>query len=220
MQALQIFETPQGIRYVNLDSSTIEGLQRARALELPRSGLADVMFTPFIIPATGVFTPTRKGRMFTVLRHPMERAMSHYQAAKANDPAVAAMSLLDYATNLLPNNEMVRSLSNRAAGVDLSDADLYYAMEVLRRKSVIGLVDRMDESMVRFHGYFGWFSLVVDGVSQCQSNLLSPTQERVPQPVVGSEAYNILLRQLRLDLRLYEYALYLYDLQGGNAPEM
>lgn len=145
--------------------------------------------------------------------------MSVYSYAQLSNPAVGTMSLADFARDLLPNNEMVRALSNRGPQEDLTDNDLYLAMEVLRRKCVVGLVDRMEESMVRFHGYFGWYSLVVDGVTQCQATHLLPNEERVPAPAQGSDAYNIMINQNRLDLRLYEYARYLYDVQGGTVQE-
>jgi len=143
--------------------------------------------------------------------------MGIYQAAKATDPAIAAMSLADFATYKLPNNEMVRTLASKGPEEDLSEDDLFMAMEILRRKCVVGLTHRMAESMVRFHGYFGWYSLMVDGVSQCQSASLVSTVNPAPAPQAGSPAYNVMMTQNRLDLRLYEYALYLYDVQGGNA---
>ena len=145
--------------------------------------------------------------------------MGIYHSAVQSDPELAEMSLADFAARHLPNNEMVRLLSNKGPTEDLTDGDLYLSMEILRRKCVVGLVDRMEDSMVRFHGYFGWFSLLVEGVAACQAELLAPATQSHAAPVKGSEAYNNMIGQNRLDLRLYDYAQYLYDVQGGNTRE-
>jgi hypothetical protein len=216
-QALQLIETSTGIRYVNVDPTTVEGLKRAKDLGLAKSGLAEVMFTNLIPEAANIFNPTNRGRLFAVFRHPLERAMNVYNNAKISDPDVAEMTMADYAANYLANNEMVRTLAAKDPNEILTDTDLYVAMEVLRRKCVVGLVDRMDGSMTRFHGYFGWSSLLLSGESTCQSQLLAPNLAQFPMPAEGTAAYNLMVGQNRLDLRLYEYAQYLYDLQGGNA---
>jgi hypothetical protein len=211
-------ETPRGTRFINVDSTSQSGLERAKKLELVQSSLPDVMFTPLIIQAADIFTPENPGRLFTIFRNPLERSMGIYQEAKIKDPSLADMTLADFAANYLPNNELVRTLSGKGLKDDLTDDDLFLAMEIIRRKMVVGLVGRTEESMIRFQAYFGWISLLVDGVSQCQKELLAPAAEqRIAAPKQGSEAYNVMVGQNRLDLRLYDYALYMYDVQGGNA---
>ena len=210
-------ETSKGTRYLNVDVTTPAGLQRAVTLKLVESSLADVMFTPLVTQAAEIFSTENPGRLFTIFRHPLERSMGIYQAAKSADRAIASMSLADYAANELPNNELVRTLVGKSATDDLTEDDLFLAMEIVRRKCVVGLVGRMEESMIRFQTYFGWVSLLVDGVSQCQKDLLAQSDQRVPEPKPGSEAYNIMVGQNRLDLRLYDYALHVYDVQGGNS---
>lgn len=143
--------------------------------------------------------------------------MARYQQAKADDPAIAAMTLADFAANTLPNNELVRTLTRKGINDDLSEEDLYLAMEIVRRKCVVGLVDLMEESIVRFQSYFGWAALMVDSVALCQNGFLAPaTNQRVPAPQKDSDAYNIMVGQNRLDLRLYDYILHLYNVQGGQ----
>ena len=216
-QNLQILETSKGTRYINVDATTPAGLQRADELKLVESGLADVMFTPLVREAAGIFSPKNPGRCFSIFRNPLERSMAIYQEAKASNPAVASMTLADFAANKLPNNELVRILTGKGTNDDLSDDDLYLAMEVIRRKCVVGLIDRIEESVLRFQNYFGWVALMVDGVSLCQNTFLAPaTAQRIPAPQKDSDAYNIMVGQNRLDLRLYDYVLYLYDMQGGQ----
>ena len=210
-------ETSTGTRYINVDATTPAGLERAVRLKLVESSLADVMFTPLVTQAAEIFSTENPGRLFTIFRHPLERSMGIYQAAKSSDPAIASMSLADYAANELPNNELVRSLVGKSSTDDLTEDDLLLAMEIVRRKFVVGLVGRMEESVIRFQAYFGWVPLLVDGVSQCQKELLAQSDHRVPEPKRGSDAYNIMVGQNRLDLRLYDYALHVYDVQGGHS---
>jgi hypothetical protein len=64
------------LSFVNVDTYTPKGIQRAKKLNLVASGLADVVISPLLYDTATLFTPTRKGRIFTMLRHPVERATS------------------------------------------------------------------------------------------------------------------------------------------------
>jgi hypothetical protein len=203
---------------MNIDPTTPAGLQRAKTLNVVQSGLADVMFTNLITDAADIFTPQNKGRLFAVFRHPLERAMGTYNALRSSDPSVEDMSIADFANTRLPNNELVRVLAGKGPSENLSDDDLFLAMEIVRRKCVVGLVDRLEESLVRFNGYFGWETLQVDSVAKCQSEMLAPALETSTAMPQG-DAFNAMVRQNRLDLRLHDYALYMYDVQGGNSHQ-
>eukprot|EP00521_Asterionellopsis_glacialis_P009261 CAMPEP_0195287156 /NCGR_PEP_ID=MMETSP0707-20130614/4335_1 /TAXON_ID=33640 /ORGANISM="Asterionellopsis glacialis, Strain CCMP134" /LENGTH=836 /DNA_ID=CAMNT_0040346885 /DNA_START=12 /DNA_END=2522 /DNA_ORIENTATION=+ len=218
-EQLQIHETPQGTRYVNVDSTTVMGLARAKQLGIAESGLAEVLYTNLIVPTSSVFSLKNRGRLFAVFRSPLERSVSLYHQAQMLDRQVAEMTMADYASTRLTNNEMVRTLVGKAVEEELTEQDLYMAMEFLRRKCVIGLADRIGESMQRIHRYFGWDALRVGGVQQCEQEFLAPNQERPALPPSGSEAFNYIMAQNNLDMRLYDYALYLFDYQGGDASD-
>ena len=68
-----------GQRFVNVDTTKPGGIQRAHNLGLAESGLADVVVTArFVTAVEGIFSPVYKGRMFTLLRHPVDRAISMF----------------------------------------------------------------------------------------------------------------------------------------------
>lgn len=62
--------------FVNVDTTTKTGIERAVQMSFPDANLADTVVTPFLYEANALFTPTAKGRFFTVFRHPTERAIS------------------------------------------------------------------------------------------------------------------------------------------------
>mmetsp|Transcript_7704 Transcript_7704/g.8789 ORF Transcript_7704/g.8789 Transcript_7704/m.8789 type:complete len:551 (+) Transcript_7704:192-1844(+) len=214
---LRIHETKEGMRYVNVDPTTVTGLQRGFELGLVPSGFAEVMFTPLIIEATTLFQVGYHGRFFTLFRHPSERAMGLYYAAKKSDPVVMMdMSVSEFARTRLPNNEMVRTLSSKTADEDVTRDDLYLAMEILRRKCVVGLVSSLSDSMYRFYDTFGWHLMVDENVKMCQAQLLQPGKNAASLFLPKGEALMEIERQNSMDLKLYQYALHLYDLQGGD----
>ena len=73
---LKILKFGPTMSFVNVDTSTHSGIVRAKSLNLASSGLADAVISPLLHEATTLFTPTRRGRMFTIFRHPVERAAS------------------------------------------------------------------------------------------------------------------------------------------------
>ena len=50
---------------------------------------------------------------------------------------------------------MVRSLVNKLEG-PLDPDDVKIAKEILNQKCLVGLMDRMEYSVVQFHAYFGF----------------------------------------------------------------
>ena len=81
--------------YVNVDLSTSKGIQRAKDLNLTRSGLAQVLSTGMLYESNGLFSgggggggeeeeeeKEHKGRMFAVFAHPIARAIANYHHVK------------------------------------------------------------------------------------------------------------------------------------------
>ena len=75
-QTLRVVHFSRQLSFVNVDAYSPKGIQRAKNLNLITSGLADVVMSPLLHDAAALFTPTHKGRLFTMLRHPIERATS------------------------------------------------------------------------------------------------------------------------------------------------
>ena len=99
----------------------------------------------------------------------------------------------------------------------LSPDDIEIAKEVLRRKCLVGLMDRMEESIVRFHTYFGFgdeAALLCSQQTFASKGSSKSNSHSHPKLDEQSETYEILRVKNELDIRLYEYAKELFEEQG------
>jgi len=205
--------------YVNVDPSTPQGLEHAKDLGLAESGLADIVFTSYAHGGSKLFNPVHRGRFFAIFRHPMERAASlFYYRQTATWEKIYGFSGETIEEFLHSGrgekNWMVRVLTNKFRG-KVTGEDLEVAKEILRTRCVIGLMDRMEESLERFDTYFGWSPKNGEG-NECKNELMHNGVNRNPHAKikVGSEAWNMLYEQNEMDIKLYEYAQVLFEEQG------
>jgi len=211
-----------GHRYVNVDTTTVNGISEAKALGLASSRLAHVIVSPRFQEGASLFSSSNRGRAFAMLRHPIERAVSmFYFLKKHNVPAVATMSLEEYCKSPhVENNWMTRILSDKMLG-DVTDVELEIAKNVMREKIVIGLLEQKEESMRRFEFFFGWRYTESPAKQQaCRTRILVGdyrTNESAKGKVEeGSQAWSMLLWQNKLDMKLYKYAKAIFLQQGAE----
>ena len=79
--ALRLIDTGDA-KALNVDISTVAGLERARSLDLLGREYADALLSTLLYPSSTLLVEQSEhpGRMFTLIRHPVERAVSlfHY----------------------------------------------------------------------------------------------------------------------------------------------
>jgi hypothetical protein len=201
-----------GGKYLNVDMTTIPGLERARNLQLANSGLVNILYSPLFYPvAEKIFDANNTGRMFTLVRHPVSRAIAVYLTT----PNPAGISIDQYIhSGQLQNNYLTRVLINKLQG-DLVKEDLEIALDTLRRKFIIGLSDRLSDSLERFRHFFGWPDYDATKAG-CLDTALSLNDELMNQTisVEGDNLWNAVLLQNYFDAQVYEYAKVLYDEQS------
>jgi hypothetical protein len=71
--------------FVNVDVTTVAGIQRAAEMGFADSGLAGCVASPFLFEANYLFTETAQGRLFAVFRHPVDRAVSMFYYLQVAD---------------------------------------------------------------------------------------------------------------------------------------
>lgn len=109
---LSIVTNRDGGKYVNVDMGTLEGIERAKRLNLANAGITDVIRTSYLYETASGFIGTPKyGKCFALLRHPIERAISVFQKLKtsSNNPVFQNMNIEEYAkSNFCEENWMTR----------------------------------------------------------------------------------------------------------------
>ena len=221
---LQIVDN-DGARYVNVDTTEWEGIQRAKRLGFVESRMADVIFSPHVNEiAAELFTPQVPGKMFSMFRDPVERVVSLYYYLQTAtweptyNPALQQMTLEEYANStLIESNWMVRTLSGKRTG-QLTEEDITLAMQIVKEKCVVGLLDHFEESLERFDEYFG-FRPNDDESIQCQKDLLarggsnSNGSHKREQLDPDSPALKNIQKKNRADTLLYAYVQKLFEEQ-------
>jgi hypothetical protein len=227
---LQTFEVARR-NVVNIDFYNPQGIQTAKSLNVAASGKLDVLVSPYLHQSASLFTPANQGRLFTLLRHPVDRALSSYgnYLLVEKQAQSTPMGLLDYAkSNRIENNWMTRFLSGKMAG-PLEDSDLEMAKLLLKTKFIVGLLDQKEEFLQRLNMYFGWNGANAPALQkskldpttrhQCiQQHLAaaSPSNQFSSQksPLVeGTTEHTLLLVQNSFDMQLYDYAKELFKEQ-------
>jgi hypothetical protein len=215
--------------HVNVDVTTRKGLQRAKRMRLVESGLAEIIATPLLFESSTLFGKGGpKGRVFTVFRHPIRRAVSMFAYLRkaywepTYRPEFEKWTLDHYAfSDVVEDNFVIRQLAHVPSEVSVTEQHLELAKAIVSQKILVGLLDRVEESLVRFEQYFGWqYTLNPTRQETCRNTLLvtgvnTNTDPRNKMPAVASNAYQMLRRKNELDILLYEYVEHLFDHQAG-----
>ncbi len=222
---LEVVTTESNEQYVNVDLKTPQGVSRAIELDFVGNKLAGVISSSRIHLTSEVFHPPYRGKCFTFLRHPIDRAISLFYTLKDSPwegsfkDEFSKMSLEDYTFSAYAeSNWLTRMLTNKMTGPITMD-DLEDAKTFLKTKCLIGLTSKFNESHDRVEKYFGWNSNSEADMT-CEKELLDmSTKGPNPQRALEEETVSkVVLDQLyklnQFDIRLYEYAIELYNKQA------
>lgn len=149
--------------------------------------MADVIYSSLLQDVSSLFTTLNQGRLFVLIRHPIEREMARfrylrrgqYERTKLSEwqrGNLQDMSYAEYArSEFARDNWMTRELVNKRCidgkGEDgmacaaLDDKDVHTAKEILRRKALIGLYSDIMGAVQHYGRYFGWDNAAQKGGS-------------------------------------------------------
>lgn len=212
-----------GASYVNVDTTSIDGLHRAANLGLAASGLSDMIASSYFEEVGMLFDLGHKGRAFTIFRHPIERAVSHYWFATRSDRAYIdpSVSIEDYAQGQgIENNWVVRFITGKMEG-EITKEHLEMAKEILRRKFLVGFLDDGEETIYRVMKYYDWAfdndetkrMQQEDCIRDLLKDRTNVNDVEYELPERGSQANALIKWQTQFDIKLYEYAKELFDEQ-------
>lgn len=104
-QLTTVVDTSTGAKFINVDTASPEGLYKARNKvgDLASYPDLDLIITPYWFDAVELLLNYQnRGRMFVMMRHPIERAESMFHSLKATveTGAIVGDSLLNYAKGM------------------------------------------------------------------------------------------------------------------------
>lgn len=218
-----------GGRYINVDTTTEEGLKRAATLgfgsitsgmganqpqtnETSEVTLPDLLVTSnyFLPAATHLFSTQYCARAFLMMRNPVERSVSMFYTRKATGVLGPEVTLEQYAKGKgIENNWLTRYLTGKTEGT-LSSEHLELAKKIMNAKFVVGFLDDMEESVHRLMAMTGWKfdPQKEENQKQCMQSLIKDGTNKNPfgdyeLPRKGTQAYSLLAWQTQYDARLY-----------------
>jgi len=213
--------------FVNVDTTTLEGLNRAKELGLVESRLAQAMVTPYLEEASTLFQhKTTTGRVFAMLRNPVLREVAryHHQLTLPRyhpnyNQNINNLHLHQYVeSSFVQENMLVKALASAThiASGEINELHIDTAKKVLERYILIGLFEEFEESLDRFDHYFGWTKY--NEFATCRNNFLTSLEFREGSPnhiplSPESFEYKALAQRNWADIELYDYARSLFKKQ-------
>ena len=70
-EIVTIIDPNTGAKFINADTTTQQGLERARVMNIAANPVVDLIVSPYLYEAAQLFNFINKGRMFTLFRHPI-----------------------------------------------------------------------------------------------------------------------------------------------------
>jgi hypothetical protein len=201
-----------GVAFLNVDTTTEVGLAKAKPFRVAESGLADIVYSSyFSLAAESIFSSGYEASAFILIRDPIERAISIWENSDLKN---MGMTLEEFVSRGHVERNALTRLIVQKHGVDLNQEDAFRAMEILRRKTLIGLSSRIDESLERFRHFHQWGDWMQNS---CYAKIRSLEDELENTVTVerGGPAWSLIMEQNHADEKLYEYAVDLFDEQAN-----
>mmetsp|Transcript_13510 Transcript_13510/g.38656 ORF Transcript_13510/g.38656 Transcript_13510/m.38656 type:complete len:475 (+) Transcript_13510:240-1664(+) len=151
-------------RYVDVDMSTLHGVQRARDQNLVDSGLTDIIISPFLPEILDLFTSAsntnhHQPRLLIVLQDTKARIKASYTYLHGQNLLHASYLEFISSPHILVNDYLVRMLSGRwDVTVELTKDDLHVAVQGLQSKFHVGVQRHVQPYMAQMVELFGWQS--------------------------------------------------------------
>lgn len=196
---------------LNMDVSTSDGLAISFENQIVNSGMIDLVVSNYFLSASALFTNMHNGQTFTILRHPIDQALSLFYSRRKYNKAWMSMSFHDFVSqDGYMDGWMVRQLTGTMPWVELTETHLERAKSVMQRKIFVGIMTELDETMRQFRAHFGW----QEKEEGCAHHYLHEEYQKDDHPGLqggrGGKTWNVLVEKEKWDLSLYYFALELF----------
>ena len=201
---------------------------------MAESGLVDAAATSYLHQGAQVFTSQNPGRLFTIIRHPVERMNSDFYYSQFDtweatyNETNAKITFEEYASDgrYHVDNWMTRMIAGVHHG-PVQDQDFQFAKQFLREKCLILFLDTIDESVDRLQTYMNWNSdpAMINpqtGKNGCMQAFMHETPANAnnhPPITPNTPRWDMLRRINEFDINLYWYAKELFNFQQKDMIE-
>ena len=215
---------------VNMDTNSPDGLQISYENQIVNSNMIDVIASNYFLSGSALFNEGHYGKAFTILRHPVEIAVSLFFHRRKYIAAWKAMTFYDYVDSAgYMDNWMVRQLTGTMPWVELTEKHLEQAKLAMKEKLFIGVLNEMPETLRQFKAHFGWRELELDDSPEgfireetCEEQHLNDMANKLDHPGIpgghGGRTWKIIIEKERWDMGLYYYGLELFAEQRNRHP--
>ena len=200
--------------YLDVDLSTLHGLQRAQDYFLFDRHLADFVASPFLPEILDMFPDSHRGRIFTMLMDPIARVKAGYNHLIQNSYITGSLLEFVSSNHLLANDYTVRTLTGKwDVNVPVGPGDVNTALDVLRTKFHVGVMRYYKEWMISTIQTFGWDHL---GAYQCLFPEDAPPHPPPPEPdALEIQVRSVIERHNTYDHMLLEAVADQWERYGG-----
>ena len=211
---------------LNMDTSSPEGLSFSFANQIANSNKVDVIVSNYFLSGSALFTDLHRGKTFTILRHPIELALSlfHYRRKASWERSYredwSKLSFHEYVESPdYMDSWMTRQLTGTMPWVELNESHLERAKLIMKRKIFVGVMSDIDETIRQLKAHFRW----EEKEPQCAYNYLhaSPTNQNAHPQLQGGrggKTWNVIAEKEKWDLSLYHFGLELFAEQRVRYP--
>ena len=211
---------------LNMDTTSPQGLKHSFSNGVANSNMVDLIVSNYFLSGAALFTDMHYGKTFTILRHPVELAISlFYYRRKATwersyRPAWTQLTFHDFVSSEhYMDNWMTRQLTGTMPWITLEDKHLERAKLMMREKIFIGLLSEMDETLRQLKAHFGW----EEKEPYCAFNYLhsKPTNQNSHPDIPGGRGgatWKLVAEKDKWDMGLYYYGLELFAEQSNKYP--
>lgn len=171
----------------------------------------------------GNFEKYRQYKIFMMLRHPVDRAISDYYFFKGKDDYMSLFrdkpaNFLDYVKNPQSHNNVVSFLMGRTmfTARPASEDDLELIKDAIEQLPVhVGIFEHFAESLEYFSEVIG-----IEWSRKLVAKRMSFTRPKVHE--ISEELQGLILENNRLDLELYHYGLTKFEglMNGLRKPKV
>jgi hypothetical protein len=209
---------------LNVDTSTIAGISRAKDFGIVENHMVDVVTSSHLHEGSTLLTEMHKGRLFVLMRHPVDTAISlFFYLGRATWESTHKqefnnMTLYEYATledqGLRVDNWMTRYLSRKLKG-PLDENDIQLAKDIISQKALIGLTEDYEESLKRFDSFHGLGTWPKNGKNCVDEHIHAKANLNKHQSFGNdTKEWKALAAANKADIEVFEFAQTIYVKQG------